>query len=184
MNYYLDIETTGKDPMQDKIITIQYQKLDRYTANPVDSLKILKEWESDEKTILTKFISDTGVGGYLWDFVPFGFNLPFEHKFFVQRCKANGLEPVSILGEIENPRPHIDLKLLALLKNQYEFKGSSLDFLTNKPRDGRHIPNLYAQKKYLEIENYIKIEADEFIRLCQWLSKEMRQVLEKFKAGN
>ena len=56
MNYYLDIETTGKDPMQDKIITIQYQKLDRYTANPVDSLKILKEWESDEKAILTKFI--------------------------------------------------------------------------------------------------------------------------------
>ena len=92
MNYYLDIETTGKDPMQDKIITIQYQKLDRYTANHADSLKILKEWESDEKTILTKFISDSGVdNGYMWDFVPFGFNLPFEHKFFLQRCKANGL---------------------------------------------------------------------------------------------
>ena len=182
MNYYLDIETTGKDPMQDKIITIQYQKLDRYTANPVDSLKILKEWESDEKTILTKFISDSGVDGYLWDFVPFGFNLPFEHKFFLQRCKANGLEPVSILGEIGNPRPHIDLKLLALLKNQYEFKGSSLDFLTNKPRDGRHIPNLYAQKKYLEIESYIKNEATEFISFCQWLSKDMPAILEKFRA--
>ena len=184
MNYYLDIETAGKDPMQDKIITIQYQKLDRYTANPVDSLKILKEWEFDEKTILTKFISDSGIGGYIWDFVPFGFNLPFEHKFFLQRCKANGLEPVEILGGIGNPRPHIDLKLLALLKNQYEFKGSSLDFLTNKPRDGRHIPNLYAQKKYLEIENYIKNEATEFISLCQWLSKNMPAILEKFKTEN
>ena len=184
MNYYLDIETTGIDPLQYKIITIQYQELDRYTANPVGSLKILKEWESDEKTILTKFISDSGVDGYLWDFVPFGFNLPFEHSFFLQRCKSNGLKPVSILGEIGNQRPHIDLHHLALLKNQYEFRGSSLDFLTNKPRDGHHIPNLYAQKKYLEIENYIKIEANEFIRLCQWLSKEMPQLLEKFRAGN
>ena len=183
MNYYLDIETTGTDPMQHKIITIQYQELARYTANPVGQLKILKEWEFDEKTIISKFISDSDVDGYQWDFVPYGFNLPFEHKFFLQRCKANGLEPVSILGEIGNPRPHIDLKLLALLKNQYEFKGSSLDFLTNKPRDGRHIPNLYAEEKYLEIESYIKKEADEFIRICQWLSKEMPQFLQLFKNG-
>ena len=91
------------------------------------------------------------------------------------------LKPVSILGEIGNQRPHIDLHHLALLKNQYEFRGSSLDFLTNKPRDGRHIPNLYAQKKYLEIESYIKNEAAEFISFCQWLSKDMPAILEKFK---
>ena len=71
MNYYLDIETAGKDPMQDKIITIQYQELDRYTANPVDSLKILKEWESDEKTILKKFISHSGIADdYKFSFIP------------------------------------------------------------------------------------------------------------------
>ena len=184
MNCYLDIETTGTDPMQHKIITIQYQELARYTANPVGQLKILKEWESDEKTILSKFISNSGVtSSYQWDFIPFGFNLGFEHKFFLQKCKANGLEPVSILGEIGNQRPHIDLQLLAYLKNQYEFKGASLDFLTNKPRDGRHIPNLYAEEKYLEIESYIKKEADEFIRICQWLSKEMPQFLQSFKNG-
>ena len=185
MKYYLDIETTGLDELHNKITTIQYMELDKNTGKAIGPLKILKEWESDEKTILTKFISDSGVdNGYMWDFVPFGFNLPFEHKFFLQRCKANDLEPVSILGEIGNPRPHIDLKLLALLKNQYEFKGSSLDFLTNKPRDGRHIPNLYAQKKYLEIEGYIKNEATEFISLCQWLSKDMPAILEKFRTEN
>ena len=53
MNYYLDIETTGKDPMQDKIITIQYQKLDRYTAKPADSLKIL----NDFITVLCKTVT-------------------------------------------------------------------------------------------------------------------------------
>ena len=34
MNYYLDIETTGLDPLQDKIITIQYMELERNTAKP------------------------------------------------------------------------------------------------------------------------------------------------------
>ena len=44
MNYYLDIETTGLDPLQDKIITIQYMELERNTGKPVGPLKILKEW--------------------------------------------------------------------------------------------------------------------------------------------
>ena len=81
MNCYLDIETTGLDPLQSKIITIQYMQLERNTAMPVGPLKILKEWESDEKTILTKFISDF-VPENQWAFIPIGFNLQFEHSFF------------------------------------------------------------------------------------------------------
>ena len=56
MNYYLDIETTGLDELHNKIITIQYMELDRNTGKPVGPLKILKEWESDEKTILKRFL--------------------------------------------------------------------------------------------------------------------------------
>ena len=58
MNYYLDIETTGFDEENDKIITIQYMALDEETGKPAGQLKILKEWESDEKTILKRFIED------------------------------------------------------------------------------------------------------------------------------
>ena len=43
MNYYLDIETTGLDPLHSKIITIQYMELERNTGKPVGPLKILKE---------------------------------------------------------------------------------------------------------------------------------------------
>jgi len=43
MNYYLDIETTGLDPLHAKIITIQYMELERNTAKPMSPLKILKE---------------------------------------------------------------------------------------------------------------------------------------------
>ena len=41
-NYYLDIETTGLEEKQNKIITIQYMELDKNTGNPVGPLKILK----------------------------------------------------------------------------------------------------------------------------------------------
>ena len=67
MNYYLDIETTGLDELHNKIITIQYMELERNTAKPTGPLKILKEWESDEKTILNKFISDKFGFTYDWD---------------------------------------------------------------------------------------------------------------------
>ena len=132
MNYYLDIETTGLDPLRHKIITIQYMELERNTAKPVGPLKILKEWESDEKTILTKFIEESGINNsYKFTFIPVGFNLQFEHSFFWQRCMSNGLKPIYILN-----RPFLDLKTVAVIMNKGEFKGASLHNMTNKPHGG------------------------------------------------
>jgi len=177
MNCYLDIETTGLDPLQSKIITIQYIQLERNTAMPVGPLKILKEWESDEKTILKKFISDSGVGEkYPFAFIPVGYNLEFEHKFFWQRCMSNALQPVDILN-----RPFLDLKTVGVIMNKGEFKGASLHNITNKPHGGGNIPELYAEGKYEEIESYIKNEADEFCKFCTRLYVEMPQLLEKFR---
>ena len=162
MNCYLDIETTGLDPLQSKIITIQYMELERNTAKPVGPLKILKEWESDEKTILKKFISDSGVADkYPFAFIPVGYNLEFEHKFFWQRCMSNALQPVDILN-----RPFLDLKTVGVIMNRGEFKGAGLDKLTNKPQSGKNIPRLYDEKNYGEIESYIKKETESF---CEWL---------------
>ena len=164
MNCYLDIETTGLDPLQSKIITIQYIQLERNTAMPVGPLKILKEWESDEKTILKKFISDSGVADkYPFAFIPVGFNLQFEHDFIWQRCMSNALQPVDILD-----RPFLDLKTVGVIMNRGEFKGAGLDKLTNKPQSGKNIPRLYDEKNYGEIESYIKIETESF---CEWLAK-------------
>ena len=176
MNCYLDIETTGLDPLQSKIITIQYMQLERNTAMPVGPLKILKEWESDEKTILKKFISDSGVGEkYPFAFIPVGYNLEFEHKFFWQRCMSNALQPVDILN-----RPFLDLKTVGVIMNKGEFKGASLDKLPNKPQSGSAIPRLYHGKNYGEIEIYIKKETDEFSILCCRLYEELPQLLKKF----
>ena len=177
MNYYLDIETTGLDPLHAKIITIQYMELERNTAKPVSPLKILKEWESDEKTILKKFISDSGIAdGYKFSFIPIGFNLQFEHSFFWQRCISNGLKPIDILG-----RPFLDLKTVAVIMNRGEFKGAGLDNITNKPHGGGKITQWYKEKKYAEIESYIKNEAEEFSSFCTKLYKELPVLLETFR---
>ncbi len=158
--YYLDIETTGFDVENDKIITIQYVELDEKTAKPVGSLKILKEWESDEKTILKRFIEDFRPE-YKWAFVPIGYGLSFEHKFFWQRCISNGLKPIGILT-----RPFLDLMTVGVLLNGGSFKGAALDDLTSKSQDGSVIPGYYKEKKYAEIERYIKNEIDGFCGLA------------------
>ena len=175
MNYYLDIETTGFSELADKIITIQYMSLDEKTGKPVGPLKILREWESDEKTILKKFIEDFRPKDR-WAFVPVGYGLGFEHKFFWQRCISNGLEPISILG-----RPFLDLMTVGVLLNRGSFKGAALDDLTSKPHDGSVIPGYYREKKYAEIERYIKEETDGFTAFCSRIYEELPNLMEKFK---
>ena len=54
VNYYFDIETTGINPQEHQIITIQYQELN-WEGKPKKDLIILKEWESSEEDIVTKF---------------------------------------------------------------------------------------------------------------------------------
>ena len=177
MNYYLDIETTGLDELHNKIITILYMELERNTAKPVGPLKILKEWESDEKTILKKFVEDfVPENGYKFSFIPIGFNLQFEHSFFWQRCISNGLKPIDVLG-----RPFLDLKTVAVIMNRGEFKGAGLDNITNKPHGGGKIPQWYEEKKYAEIESYIKKEAEEFSSFCSKLYKELPVLLKTFR---
>ena len=176
MNYYLDIETTGFYPEKnDKIITIQYMALNEETAKPEGPLKILKEWESNEKTILKRFIEDFRPETR-WAFVPVGYGLSFEHKFFWQRCISNGLAPISILD-----RPFLDLMTVAVLMNGGRFKGAALDDMTSKPRDGSVIPGWYREKKYAEIERDIKEETDGFTAFCSRIYEELPNLLEKLK---
>lgn len=176
-NFYLDIETTGIDPSRDKIITIQFVELERNTAAQKGNLRILKEWESNEKNVLLTFILESKIADpYAFAFVPIGYNLGFEHRFLLERCKSNGLPPIGVLN-----RPFIDLRPLGVLMNRGEFKDSGLDKITGKPHSGHIVPQWYAEKKWQEIENYVAVEAEEFIRFCAWLYKELPLMLSRFK---
>jgi len=102
--------------------------------------------------------------------------LQFEHSFFWQRCISNGLKPIDVLG-----RPFLDLRTVAVIMNRGEFKGAGLDNITNKPHGGGNIPQWYEEKKYAEIESYIKKEAEEFSTFCSKLYKELPLLLETFR---
>ncbi len=179
-NYYLDIETTGLDPRKDKIITIQFMRLNSATAEPEGELVILKEWDSSEGDILKEFINRSQITGSSdFAFVPVGFNLGFEHNFLMDRCRYHKLPIVDILS-----KPFIDLKSMAVIMNGGSFAGSSLDNLTGKPHSGKIIPVWYAERRYGDIEEYIRKEAEEFVKLCKWLYKELPKTLKNFKGIN
>ena len=168
-NYYLDIETDGTRPDTDKIITIQYQELERGTGRPAGDLVILKEWEGGEEEMIQKFIIQTKIiHPNVFDFIPVGFNLRFEHQFLLAKSKKYKKHPIDVMS-----RPCIDLHHVAIMMNGGEFKGSGLDKLTGKTHTGSTIPEWYREKRHADIENYIKNEAAEFVKLCTWLHQRM-----------
>jgi len=162
--FYFDIETTGLNPEQDKIISIQIQELDRNTGEKIGELIILKEWESSEKEILEEFIYGSRILEYPFNFIPVGYNLGFEHNFLVARTKINNLPPIDILNN-----PFVDLRSIGVLMNRGEFKGSGLHKITGKKSDGSVLPDWYKNKEFEKILDYVKSEADEFIKLNAWL---------------
>jgi DNA polymerase III epsilon subunit-like protein len=172
-SYYLDIETTGLDEVEHKIITIQYAELERGTGKIIGDLTILKEWELGEKEMLRQFIEDSPITNkYSFDFVPVGYNLGFEHKFLLEKSsRYDDLFPISILA-----RPCIDLRTIGILMNKGEFKGSGLDKLTGKKHSGSPLIDWYHEKNYDEIENYIKQETQEFVKWYEWLHKAMPEL--------
>jgi len=170
--YYLDIETTGLDEVVNKIITIQYQELERGTGKPIGKLHILKEWELGESEMIQKFIDDSQLHDpYPFNFIPVGVNLGFEHKFLLEKSAKYDLFPISVLS-----RPYNDLQTTLVLMNKGEFLGSGLDKMTGKKHDGSPIPSWYLEKQYNMIEDYIIQETQEFCKLYQWLHRKMPEL--------
>ncbi len=175
--FYLDIETTGIDPNKEKILTIQYQELDRNTGEAIGELIILKEWESSEKEIIEKFLRDTTIlDSYKFNFIPVGYNLNFEHNFLKRRAIVNDLGNLDILD-----RPFIDLRAFGIIMNRGEFKGSGLDKITGKNDTGINVPVWYNNGEYELILRYVEMETREFIKFNKWLYAKMPQVLAEFK---
>jgi len=175
--FYLDIETTGLDPKKDKIITIQFQELERNTGKAIGELIILKEWEFSEKEILEQFISKSKIlDPYSFSFVAVGYNLGFEHNFLKKRTEVNNLPVIDILN-----KPFLDLRAIGILMNNGEFKGSALNDITGKRGKGIQVPEWYAEGDHKSIIDYIKNETEEFIKFAMWLYKEMPELRKKFK---
>lgn len=180
--YYFDIETYSPqdrpNPETDKIITIQFQRIDLKTGKPRENLVILKEWESSEKQIVTEFFNRFFAEGLnIWNFVPVGYNLNFEWEFLISKFEKH-LGKKLASKDLHYRIPHLDLKPIVVLLNDGNFVGAKLDNFTDKTHDGKAIKNYYGNKQYGEIEKYIKNETESFLKFLQKINSNIRKLVE------
>lgn len=175
---YFDIETYSPgdkpDPKTDKIISIQFQKVNLETGEKIGNLQILKEWEDSEEEIV-KFIYKWFFKRNPWGFIPLGFNLNFEWKFLCEKFKQYNLGNLELGDFVEN-MPQIDLKVLAVIKKG-TFIGASLSSISNKVDDGHVIKEFYENKEFDKIIDYIEKETDSFIELYKKIKNNINSVL-------
>ncbi len=181
VEYYFDIETYSPgekpNPDTDKIISIQFQRMDLRTGKSMGELKILKEWESSEKEIVTQFFQQFFFDGAShWNFVPIGFNLNFEWEFLIAKFeKYLGKKLAS--RDLHYRIPSFDLQPIIVLLNEGNFVGAKLNNFTNKRQDGKAIKEFYENKKFNEIEEYIKNEAESFLEFLQKIKSNIHKLL-------
>jgi uncharacterized protein YprB with RNaseH-like and TPR domain len=144
-DYFFDIETTGLNPYEDQILTIQFKK--------GNDITIWKVWESDEPTLLHNFVDYLrSVSG---NDTVYGYNcLKFDIPFIVARMSYHDL----INGEVY--RLIHDKKWLDL----YQYQGDnyiSMDRWITKygiertcTYSGRDMPLFYKNGMYQEIEDH------------------------------
>jgi len=188
--HYFDIETTHYDENKGKIITIQFQPL-YYTpdGNPYipqensswepSKLTILKEWDSDEKTILKemydKFLITTEKRN---EFEPIGNNLTFEGKFLKKRMLHHGIiddqTPLKF-GHLEG----FDIRPVALLINS-GFRNTAQFF--GKVGVGKNVPVWYNNNEYDKIIDYVVDETKSFIKTFDFLMLELPKLRDKLLA--
>jgi len=176
--YYLDIETYSPNNItveEDKIISIQFQKLKTETGEPLSDLTILKEWESSEQNILQQFIDIFQPNKSFW-FIPIGTNMAFE--FFSLHSRWKKILGIDIpIKTLMYNHPYIDLKYTLVMLNRGSFRGASLDKFSKKEVSGEHIAHWYENKEYKTIENYIQQETEAFIEIYMKIKENIDKII-------
>jgi hypothetical protein len=173
--YYFAMEGyhTGEkpDPAVDKLITIQYQKIDLTSGEPLEELTILKEWESSEKDIITTFYNQFFKPEMpVTHFIPVGLNLDYEYEMIIAKFKKYNL-PAITSHQIYYQRPRFELRPIIVLLNDGRFAGARLDLFSSKKYDGSHMRKWYDNKDFKKIEHFIREETEAVLKLLQYLSK-------------
>ena len=173
--FYLDIETDGEDPQQDRVITAQLQQL-ADDLRPVGGFTVLTEWDWGEKEIV-RSVLQRGLLDTTWDFVPVGNRLRFDFTFLMERAQHHKLKEWSPpeLRRYWFDKPMLDLGSVLVLMNAGKFEGSSIGQFVDK-RPSADVPLLYRQGKFKEILAYVEEEKDATLALLA----EVRAMLTTF----
>lgn len=158
--HYCDLETTSLNPESDKIISFQSQELPKSHYADPGPIKISTIWDCNmsEKALLA-YIIPLFLGSP-WKFIPVGNNLIFDFKFLAAKIRKYFGHDVSL--DYFMLRPHLDLKTIMILMNDGKF--SKYSQIIQKRSNGGIIPELYRNEQYDELINYVKDEADAFVK--------------------
>lgn len=161
--FSVDSETTGFNEYEDKIITIQFQKVDNF-GRAIDDLIILKEWEFGEEQIIKWFFTLINNRQNKMDIVLLMQNHHFDFRFLITKFKQYGLidKNISDLSFLYKFVPIIDINSILILNNNFYFKGAGLTNMTEKKGNASDIPIWYENKQYDLIEEYIIQEMQSF----------------------
>jgi hypothetical protein len=173
--YYFAVEGTrageSSDPATDNLITIQYQKIDLPTGEPLEPMVILRSWKSSEKEIVTAFYNEFfRPATPVTHFIPVGLNLDYAFEMLVAQFRKHNLPAISS-HELYYQRPRFDLRPIIILLNDGRFAGASLNAFSLKQGDTRHMEKWVDKKDYDRIDHYIREEAGRFLKVLQYLSK-------------
>jgi len=159
------------DPATDTLITIQYQKIDLATGEPLEKLTILKEWESSEKSIVTQFyLQFFGPEVSVTHFIPVGVDLDYAYELILAKARKYHLPEISS-HRLYWMRPRLDLGPVLVLLNDGRFAGARPDAFSNEKSDAGRINKWYEAKEFKPIERTVREDAETFLKLFQYLSK-------------
>jgi hypothetical protein len=159
------------DPAVDTLITIQYQKIDLTSGEPLGELTILKEWENSEKSIITTFYNQFFKPEMpVTHFIPVGMSLDYEYEMLISKFRKYNL-PAITSHQLYYQRPRFDLRSVIVLLNDGRFTGARLDSFSPKKSDESHMKKWYENKEFKKIEHYIREETEAFLKLLQYLNK-------------
>ena len=173
--YYCSIDgiRTGErfDPATDRLVTLQYQKIDLTTGETLDVLVIHRVWQSSEKEIVTAFYNQFfRPGTPVTQFIPVGLNLDYTYEMLVALFRRHGLVPPTSY-ELYYQRPRFDLRPIIILLNNGRFAGASLDAFSLKKGEDRHMEKWCEKKEFGRVEHYVREETTRFLKVLQYLSK-------------
>lgn len=168
----LDIETTGLNPYEHHIVTIQMKV--------GDEVKMWRVWEMKENEVIVNFLKELKKLDK-WNDTIFGFNnLKFDVPFIIGRLNELGMMDKETYELLHNQKW---FDLYQFLGDNYKSQVRWLEEHGIKRKvttSGRDIPILFEKKKYKEIEVYALDELDTAEKLVAKLSKKFPEVFSNF----
>ena len=173
--YYFDIVTYSPgnkpDPEKDRIISIQYQKIDFRSGTALQDMVVHKEWESSEEEIVTRFFDKFFRGGQnKWIFIPVGYDLNAIWEIITLKFEEY-LGPHFRNKRFHYTIPSIDLQPVVVLLNGGNFIGANLEKFTKEPAYKNQVKTWYDGGEHAKIEENIHSSAATFLKFYAKVKK-------------